>query len=73
MISNHLQQLKIEGHYKHQAWQHTKISFPSNIAHAGGLIHWLLFWVVKESSHWGAIKTRISSRYLNHLFKASLK
>lgn len=67
MFSNHWQQLKIEDHYKHQAWQHTKLSFPSNIARAGGLIHWLLFWVVKEGSHSGAIKTRISSRYLHHL------
>lgn len=24
---------------------------PSNIADAGGLIHWLLFWEVKEGSH----------------------
>lgn len=60
MSTNHLQQLKIEDLYKHQAWQHTKISLPSTIAQAGGLIHWLLFWEVNEGSHWGAIKIGIS-------------
>lgn len=28
MFSNHLQQLKTEDHYKHEAWQHTTNPFP---------------------------------------------